>query len=432
MKLRELNIVLGVCLLLIAGCGDDNNDGGTGGNTQPVISSFTPNQVNRGQQNVEGHINGTNLNGVTSVTLGDGLTVVRFIGVSATDIQVIFNVGNNAAAGGRTISVSTSAGSTSSSTVLTVSDNRIPQAKFTISPAQGAENTLFTVDATNSNDADGKVDKYAWDFGDGKIATGRTATHKYSTKGTYKITLTVTDNDGATASSSKDVQVEKGQAPVASFVITPPAGQVGLAFRYDASASTDKDGKITKFEWKFGDGGSATGPIVTHIYNNSGIFDVTLSVTDDTGLKSEKENQLRVEKFDEQKAKNDIDRLMRRFFERFSKLERFDAETIVDGWSTAPECKGRDHEIRIIERQQQLIKETDAEVRSVEVLVKPSRVDANATVVAKFQWTTKAGVDGSSTVVHHFTLIFDDGEWQICNFSLENLSAAGNELFLLD
>ncbi len=432
MKLRELSILFGVCLLLIAGCGNDNDDGGTGGNIQPVISSFTPNQVNRGQKNVEGHINGTNLNGVSSVTLGDGLTVVRFTGISANDIQVIFNVGNNAAAGGRTITVATSVGSTSSSTVLTVSDNRIPQAKFTISPAQGAENTLFTVDATNSDDADGKVDRYAWDFGDGKTATGRTATHKYPTKGTYKITLTVTDNKGATASTSHDVQVEKGQAPVASFVINPPAGQVGLAFHYDASASSDKDGKIAKYEWKFGDGGSATGPIVTHIYQNSGIFDVTLSVTDDTGLKSEKENQLRVEKFDEQKAKNDIDRLMRRFFERFSKLERFDAETIVDGWSTAPECKGRDHEIRIIEQQQQLIKETDAEVLDVAVLIKPSSVDANADVVAKFQWITKAGVPGTATVVHHFTLIFDDGEWQICNFTLENLSTTGNDLFLLD
>jgi PKD repeat protein len=432
MKLRELSVLLAACMLIVAGCGDDNNNGGTGGNVQPVISSFTPNQVNRGQQNVEGHINGTNLNGVTSVTLGDGINVVRFSGVSANDIQVIFNVTNSASAGARTITVTTSAGSTSSSTVLSVSDNRIPQAKFTISPSQGAENTLFTVDATNSKDPDGKVDRYAWDFGDAKTATGRTATHRYPTKGTYKITLTVTDNKGATGSTSHDVQVEKGQAPVASFVINPPAGQTGLPFHYDASASTDKDGKIVKFDWKFGDGGTAAGQIVSHSYKNNGVFDVTLTVTDDTGLTSEKEHQVRVEKFDEQKAKNDIDRLMRRFFERFSKLERFDAETIVDDWSTKPECHGRDHEIRIIERQQQIISQTDAEVRDVKVLIKPSRVDANADVVAKFQWVTKTGVSGSATVVHHFTLIFDDGGWQVCNFTLENVSAANNDLFLMD
>src|SRR5262245_30440897 len=192
MKLRELSIVV-ACLLIIAGCGNDNNnDSGTGGNVLPIISSFTPNQVNRGQKNVEGKINGSNLNGVTSVTLGDGITVVRFTGVSANEIQVVFSVANNAAGGARTITVSTSTGTTSSASVLTVSDNRIPQAKFTISPAQGAENTLFTVDATKSTDSDGKVDKYQWDFGDNKTANGRIATHKYPIKGTYKITLTVT------------------------------------------------------------------------------------------------------------------------------------------------------------------------------------------------------------------------------------------------
>jgi PKD repeat protein len=432
MKLRELSIVFGVCLLLIAGCGNDNNnDGGTGGNIQPVISSFTPNQVNRGQQNVEGHINGANLNGVTSVTLGDGLTVVRFTGVSANDIQVIFNVGNNAAAGGRTITVSTSAGSTSSSTVLTVSDNRIPQAKFTITPAQGAENTLFTVDATNSGDLDGKVDKYAWDFGDSKTATGRTATHRYSTKGTYKITLTVTDNKGATASTSHDVQVEKGKAPVAFFEVTPPAGDVGLPFRYDGSGSTDADGTIQKWEWNFGDGSKGTGETTTHTYSRGDTFDVTLTVTDDTGLSSEKVRSLRVENFDVGKAEAEIGKLIQRFFDRYSKLERFDAETIVDGWSTSPECHGRDHEIRIIERQQQLLKSTDAEVTRMDILIKPNHVNANADVTARFQWTTKQGVDGSATVLHQFTLIFDDGEWQICNFTIQNLTASGNELFLL-
>jgi PKD repeat protein len=431
MKLREMSVTV-ACLLIIAGCGNDNNnDSGTGGNVLPIISSFTPNQVNRGQKNVEGTITGSNLNGVTSVTLGDGITVVRFTGVSANEIQVVFSVANNAAGGARTITVSTATGTSSSSSVLTVSDNRIPQAKFTISPAQGAENTLFTVDATNSDDPDGKVDKYQWDFGDNKTATGRTATHKYPVKGTYKITLTVTDNKGATASTSRDVEVAKGQAPVAFFVFDPPAGDIGTLFTFDGSASTD-DGKVTKWEWKFGDGQSASGPIVKHTFRNGGTFNITLKVTDDTLLSSEKERHVRVENFNEEKAKNDVARLMQRFFDRFAKLERYDAETIVDGWSTSPQCHGRDHEIRIIERQQLLIKDTDNEVTKMDIFIKPSHIDANANVTARFQWTTKAGVKGSSTVLHNFTLIFEDGEWQVCNFSLENLSAAGNELFLLD
>lgn len=431
MKLRYL-CILAASLSMIAGCGNKNSgDGGTGGNVQPVISSFTPSQVNRGQQNVEGKIQGSNLGGVVSVSLGDGITVVQFTGVSSNEIQVIFNVANNAAAGARTIMISTSAGSASSSSVLSVSDNRIPIAKFTVSPANGAENTLFTVDATNSDDTDGKVDKFSWDFGDNKTATGRVATHKYPQKGTYKITLTITDNKGATASTSREVQVEKGQAPVAFFLIDPPSGDVGTNFRYDGSVSTD-DGTITKFEWKFGDGSSGTGAIVKHAYRNGGVFDVTLTVTDDTGLQSAKERHVRVENFNEEKAEAEIAKLMQRFFDRFSKLEKFDAETIVDGWSTSPECRGRDHEIAIIEMQQRIIAKTEAEVRSIDILIKPSRIDANATVVARFQWTTKKGVKDTATVLHKFTLIFEDGEWQVCNFQAETLSAAARELFLLD
>ena len=38
-------------------------------NPQPTVSSFTPNQVSKGQQNVEGRIQGTNLGGVTAVNL---------------------------------------------------------------------------------------------------------------------------------------------------------------------------------------------------------------------------------------------------------------------------------------------------------------------------------------------------------------------------
>ena len=56
----------------------------------------------------------------------------------------------------------------------------------------------MTFDAGGSSDGDGSVAGYAWDFGDGQTSsTGPTVTHAYAAAGTYPVTLTVTDDDGA-------------------------------------------------------------------------------------------------------------------------------------------------------------------------------------------------------------------------------------------
>ncbi|WP_153392843.1 PKD domain-containing protein [Ornithinicoccus halotolerans] len=93
--------------------------------------------------------------------------------------------------------------------------NDDPQAAFT---AQTSWLSL-SVDAGDSTDPDGEIDSYAWDFGDGSTATGVSATHDYAAEGTYTVTLTVTDDRGATASTSKQVTVvEPGDAVTETVV----------------------------------------------------------------------------------------------------------------------------------------------------------------------------------------------------------------------
>lgn len=58
-----------------------------------------------------------------------------------------------------------------------------------------------------SSDANGAIVSWAWDFGDGATATDRNPVHTYAANGTYTVLLTVTDNDGNTASASSRVQV---------------------------------------------------------------------------------------------------------------------------------------------------------------------------------------------------------------------------------
>jgi PKD repeat protein len=62
-------------------------------------------------------------------------------------------------------------------------------------------------DASNSSDVDGTIVSYLWDFGDGNTAMGLTATHAYADTGTFLVTLTVTDDDGASSSTTQSVEV---------------------------------------------------------------------------------------------------------------------------------------------------------------------------------------------------------------------------------
>lgn len=81
--------------------------------------------------------------------------------------------------------------------------NQPPTAEFAVSSA----GLTVEVDATGSGDPDGTIETYAWSFGDGATASGATATHGYTTPGTYTITLTVTDDDGETSTATTSLAV---------------------------------------------------------------------------------------------------------------------------------------------------------------------------------------------------------------------------------
>lgn len=71
-------------------------------------------------------------------------------------------------------------------------------------------------------------------------------------------------------------------APEASFVISVDDAEP-LKALFDASASQDTDGRITEFEWDFGDGSRGNGTAGSHVYTHSGTWEVRLTVTDDSG-----------------------------------------------------------------------------------------------------------------------------------------------------
>ena len=75
--------------------------------------------------------------------------------------------------------------------------------------------------------------------------------------------------------------VTPDQAPIAAFTATDPP----LDVVFDASASSSPVGTIVSYFWDFGDGTTAltSDPIITHIYNQEGTYQVTLTVTNSAG-----------------------------------------------------------------------------------------------------------------------------------------------------
>jgi PKD repeat protein len=88
--------------------------------------------------------------------------------------------------------------------------NQPPVARATATPGSGTAPLAVAFDGRASSDPDGSIASYAWTFGDGGSAAGPTASHTYQGAGTYTARLTVTDNQGATNSTTVSILVTSG------------------------------------------------------------------------------------------------------------------------------------------------------------------------------------------------------------------------------
>lgn len=132
---------------------------------------------------------------------------------------------------------------------------------------------------STSSDPDGEIVSLSWDFGDGSSATGASVEHSYSQPGDYLVSLTATDNDGFSHTSSQTLTVaDERQKPVAVIQ------HLDLWFIHlFISQSYDPDGYIVSQKWRFNNGHRATGPVALTFGNQASR--VRLVVKDNDGLK---------------------------------------------------------------------------------------------------------------------------------------------------
>lgn len=144
-------------------------------------------------------------------------------------------------------------------------------------------------DGTVSEDEDGIITRYEWDFGDGNTGVGARIDYQYARAGVYTVTLKVFDDSNSpcnTAISTAEVRIA---AP--ARVNRPPIAVAGndkhvspgRPANYVGDRSRDPDGRITKHEWIFPGDVRVSGARVSQGISEPGWHTVYLEVTDDQG-----------------------------------------------------------------------------------------------------------------------------------------------------
>ncbi|KAA0004498.1 MAG: PKD domain-containing protein [Thermoplasmata archaeon] len=151
-----------------------------------------------------------------------------------------------------TLTVRDNDGYASNISYLISVSNVEPSAHFTFSPLNPSEgDTIYFSDM--SSDSDGSVINWTWNFGDGNVSYEQNPSHQYADDGTYNVTLTVRDNDGAVNSSSAEVIFSENHPPYAPSSPSPPDGETDAGINIILSwQCSDVDGDPLTYDIYFG------------------------------------------------------------------------------------------------------------------------------------------------------------------------------------
>ena len=133
-------------------------------------------------------------------------------------------------------------------------------------------------DGTASNDPEGGALTYFWVLGDGTVSNQPTLTHTYDTPGTYNVTLTVTDEEGCAVTTTLNQDIVVGEGFNLTFNSTGQQQTCNLPNTIQFEATHDVGNY--EYAWSFGDGTTSDLQNPEHTYTETGIYDVSLTITD--------------------------------------------------------------------------------------------------------------------------------------------------------
>jgi gliding motility-associated-like protein len=196
-----------------------------------------------------------------------------------------------------TITLTVTDGAVSSTKSMVVEVYPLPTVDFTVATTRGCAPLPVNFTATAVAYSNATIATYLWDFGDGvtEQTTAATATHTYTGARTPAVSVTVTDSHGCVNISSvkSDVQV----LPAVEALFT--ADKVVLCTTADkVTLTSNSTGPGTlSYKWDFGDGNTATDPVVAHSFNAKGEYKVKLLVTSSEGCSDAYEKPVNIANF---------------------------------------------------------------------------------------------------------------------------------------
>ena len=165
-------------------------------------------------------------------------------------------------------------------TDCTYTCNDKPVADFSGKPASGS----VPLNVQFSDESVGMRNSWSWSFGDGGSSSDQHPTHNYENTGVYTVSLTVSGPGGSDTETKSDyIEILEAGTLNSDFSASPTSGSAPLTVNF-ADLST---GDINSWSWSFGDGGTSTEQNPSHIYENTGAYTVSLTVSGTGGSDTE-------------------------------------------------------------------------------------------------------------------------------------------------